>query len=135
VQRLWLATTDADSVVPRHWFTGQLTHAQGTDLVAGTVDVADWSGWPDSFVELYQGIYLSEGHHVHGANLAFRANAYVDSGGFRPIPQGEDGLLVQAFRRRGHRVRHVNDLTVQTSARKDARCHGGFGDYLQTLAS
>lgn len=133
--RLWLATTDADTVVPKHWFTGQFQHARtGVDLLAGTVDVADWSTWPDSLPMLYHGIYLNEWHHVHGANLAFRATAYVDSGGFRPVPTAEDALLVQAFRRRGHRVRYVGDLPVLTSARPDPRCRGGFGDYLRALA-
>ena len=39
---VWLATTDADSVVPPHWLRRQLRYAsQGWDVVLGTVSVAD----------------------------------------------------------------------------------------------
>ncbi|MEO6397118.1 MAG: glycosyltransferase family 2 protein, partial [Tepidiformaceae bacterium] len=37
---LWVACTDADTVVPKTWISGQLTHANaGADAVAGLVDV------------------------------------------------------------------------------------------------
>jgi hypothetical protein len=36
----WLATTDADSLVPSDWLTGQPRYARsGTELAVGTVDV------------------------------------------------------------------------------------------------
>lgn len=44
---LWLATTDADSRVPRSWLAWHLAHGRaGADLLAGTVAVDDWSAWP-----------------------------------------------------------------------------------------
>ena len=44
LERTWVASTDADSVVPAHWLTSQLAAADaGADLVLGTVrpDPAD----------------------------------------------------------------------------------------------
>src|ERR1700679_1715895 len=43
-ERLWLATTDADSVVPTGWLADQLRSADaGWEAVVGTVAVADWA--------------------------------------------------------------------------------------------
>ncbi len=43
VRGTWLATTDADSVVPAHWLMAQLRHTErGARMVAGTVAVQDW---------------------------------------------------------------------------------------------
>ena len=35
--------------------------------------------------------------HVHGANLGFRASAYLTAGGFPPVPTAEDHALVAAL--------------------------------------
>ena len=44
---VWLATTDADTLVPACWLRQQAAYAsQGWDAVAGTIRVADWSGYP-----------------------------------------------------------------------------------------
>jgi hypothetical protein len=45
----WLATTDADSVVPRHWLTAQMSHAAASArVVVGTVTVTDWQERTDA---------------------------------------------------------------------------------------
>ncbi|WP_436762273.1 glycosyltransferase [Streptosporangium sp. V21-05] len=44
---VWVATTDADTLVPPCWLSRQLRHAaQGWEAVVGTVTVTDWSGYP-----------------------------------------------------------------------------------------
>lgn len=44
---VWLATTDADTMVPPGWLRLQLARAgQGWDVVLGTVTVTDWSEHP-----------------------------------------------------------------------------------------
>jgi len=44
---VWLATTDADTVVPTGWLRRQLEYADaGCDVVLGTVTVTDWDGHP-----------------------------------------------------------------------------------------
>ncbi|MER5648675.1 glycosyltransferase [Streptosporangium sp. NPDC002524] len=44
---VWVATTDADTLVPPCWLGRQLRHAaQGWEAVVGTVTVTDWSGYP-----------------------------------------------------------------------------------------
>jgi hypothetical protein len=81
--RLWLATTDADTVVPPGWLARQLAHAvAGWDAVAGTVEVTDWSGhaaWVQaSFDAAYRVWRPVQPHpHVHGANLGVRGSAYL----------------------------------------------------------
>jgi len=40
---IWLATTDADTIVPASWLRQHVRYAsQGWDAVAGTVRVGDW---------------------------------------------------------------------------------------------
>ncbi|WP_239072180.1 hypothetical protein [Streptomyces bauhiniae] len=73
--------------------------------------------------------------HVHGANLGFAADAYLDAGGFPPLTTGEDRALVHALERRGHRVLRTAACPVLTSPRLRPRAHGGFGHFLSAIAA
>ncbi|WP_329579322.1 glycosyltransferase [Kitasatospora sp. NBC_01250] len=136
---VWLAHTDADSRVPADWLAHQLAHAaRGWHAVVGTVRVADWTGHPEgaaaAFRRHYQRKWTADGHrHVHGANLAVRADAYRAAGGFRPLPAGEDSALVTALEAAGHRIQRTARSPVTTSARRNPRARGGFGDFLRDL--
>lgn len=133
-ERAWLASTDADTLVPRRWIAEQIGHARDSDAVVGTVRVRDWSprdpGAGRRFDRMYPRGEGGTHPHVHGANLGVRASAYTDAGGFPPLACSEDLALVAALEAAGHRVRRPRDLPVTTSARSDPRARGGFGDYL-----
>jgi glycosyltransferase involved in cell wall biosynthesis len=132
---LWLATTDADSRVPPLWLARQLRHASaGADVVAGTVTVEDWSPWPPPLAVTYRTGYDREAWHVHGANLAASATAYLAVGGFPPLALAEDHAFVAAARATGHRIAYAHDLPVVTSSRRTARAAGGFSAFLGRLA-
>lgn len=135
---VWLATTDADTVVPPHWLRRQLRYAsQGWDVVLGTVSVADWEGHPPHVPAAFQAQYESgtgPHPHVHGANLGIRASAYLTAGGFRSVPTAEDHALLAAVTEAGCAVLQASDITVQTSARRLARAPAGFSHLLRTLA-
>ncbi len=134
---LWLATTDADSTVSRHWLSRQLRHASsGADVVAGTVVVASWTGWGAERRRSYEDSYAlqlePDGHgHVHGANLGIRATTYQRIGGFPPVARDEDVSLVRAAREAGAVIAWATDLPVRTSARADGRAPSGFAETLQ----
>jgi glycosyltransferase involved in cell wall biosynthesis len=133
--RLWLASTDADSRVPPQWITHQVDLADaGADLVLGTVDVDDWSGHPEHVAVTWRAGYdHGDGHrHVHGANVGARADAYLAVGGFDGLDSGEDVALATALRHR--RVVRSGAAPVLTSARVRPRAPGGFGDHLLALA-
>ena len=102
--RTWLATTDADSVVPTTWLADQAVHHRAlVQGVVGTVSV-DWQEHSATTRGRYDGLYRVRDPgvhgHVHGANLGVRADAYWRVGGFRPLHVGEDvdlvGRLVEA---------------------------------------
>jgi glycosyltransferase involved in cell wall biosynthesis len=133
---LWLATTDADSVVPESWFAAQLRHAAaGARVVAGTVVVADWQDHSHAVRDRAVQDYFAAPHrHIHGANLSFTSAAYQAAGGFPPVASGEDVALVDAFRRNDEPIAWAMDLAVTTSARRQARAPGGFANYLSSLA-
>jgi glycosyltransferase involved in cell wall biosynthesis len=135
---VWLATTDADTVVPPGWLRRQLAWAgQGWDVVLGTVTVTDWSEHPPQVPMAFEARYESGGRphpHVHGANLGIRASAYLAAGGFTPLRTAEDHALVVAAARTGCSVLRASDTPVQTSARRQARAPLGFSHLLQTLA-
>ncbi len=136
-EQLWLATTDADSQVPREWFVDQLQwRAEGWDAVAGTVSVADWSAHDEVVRTRFADCYAWSGAdhpHVHGANLSLSGSAYAAIGGFPPLALAEDHALVAALEARGLRVARAGLRPVVTSARRDPRSAGGFGSLLTTL--
>jgi hypothetical protein len=131
----WLATTDGDSIVPRHWFAAQVRHAAaGARVVAGTVTAKDWEERSSSLRERVRRDYRAGPHrHVHGANLSFAADAYRAADGFDPVASDEDVRLVHAFRANGESITWATDLAVVTSARRHARAPRGFAGYLSAL--
>lgn len=136
----WIATTDADTVVAPTWLLAQLRHAAtGADVVVGTVTVDDWTPWSDELPPAYLSAYASKVDglthgHVHGANLGFRAEAYLAAGGFPARTVSEDWAFVVAARSAGLRVVHATNLPVRTSARPRSRVDAGFAGYLSTLS-
>jgi glycosyltransferase involved in cell wall biosynthesis len=134
---VWLATTDADTLVPACWLREHVRYGdQGWDAVAGTVRVADWSGYRPEVRSLFHTRYgtgTGPHTHVHGANLGVRAAAYLRAGGFPDVPTAEDRALVAALTAAGGRVRRTRALAVVTSARREARAPHGFSDYLAEL--
>jgi glycosyltransferase involved in cell wall biosynthesis len=134
----WLATTDADTLVAPDWLARQLSYAnQGWEAVTGTVTVADWSEHPAQTSSVFAARYRhdSGSHpHVHGANLGVNAEAYLAAGGFPPLRTGEDHALVARLTAAGRKILPATDVTVVTSARRQARAPHGFGHLLTTLA-
>jgi len=135
---VWIATTDADTRVPRCWLRRQIRYAgQGWKGVAGTVTVEDWAGHPPQvrrrYTERYQA-WQRHHPHVHGANLGFAADAYLAVGGFRPLPTAEDHALVADLLRAGVPLLRTTRIPVVTSARSRARAPFGFAWLLSMLA-
>lgn len=129
----WVITTDADTVVPRHWLKEHVwTACRGVDLVVGTVEP---SGLPPWMAAKWHGAHrLVEGHgHVFGANLGFRASAYLAAGGFRPGPSSEDVDLVDRLRASGARWVATDRMRVITSGRLVGRAPAGLSTYLTQL--
>ena len=134
---IWLATTDADTLVPARWLREHARYGdEGWDAVAGTVRVADWSGYQPGTRTQFRKRYgagAGQHAHVHGANLGFRAAAYLGAGGFPDVPTAEDRALVEALTANGSRVRRTRALSVVTSARREGRAPHGFSHYLAEL--
>lgn len=135
---VWLATTDADSVVAADWLACHLRWAStGVDAVAGLVDVA-WR--PDQrhlaqrhSLALARGGTTTGHHHVHGANLGVRASRWAEVGGCGDGEDGEDGELWRRLRAAGVAPLGVTDLRVRTSARLHGRAPKGFSGYLRAM--
>jgi glycosyltransferase involved in cell wall biosynthesis len=135
---VWLATTDADTLVPPGWLTRQVAYAgQGFDATVGTVTVSDWSGHPPHVPVRFAAQYEhgpGTHPHVHGANLGMRAAAYLAAGGFAALRTAEDHALVDALAAAGQKILRPTDLAVVTSARHRARAPHGFSHLLTRLA-
>ena len=134
---LWIANTDADSVVPPDWLVAQVRMAAaGRDLVVGTVRPRPDDLTPDVLGGLARAAQLSDGHeHVHGANLGFSLAAYLPVGGFAPLPVHEDVELVEAMRRASLDWVATGAIAVSTSGRRTARAPHGFASYLDGLGA
>jgi glycosyltransferase involved in cell wall biosynthesis len=134
LDRLWLASTDADSRVPAGWLTTQLAFARrGAEVVLGTVDVDDWGDHPTQVARRWRSAYAAvDGHpHVHGANVGCRADAYVAAGGFLALSSDEDVALVSALA--GRCTVRTGEIPVLTSARRESRAEQGFAAHLAQL--
>jgi len=130
---VWIACTDADTLVPPHWLVRHEELSHDLDAVVGTVEPL---GLTDAVVlaEWRARHELTEGHpHVHGANLGIRASTYLEVGGFRPLALDEDVDLVRRVRAHTTRWAATDSLRVRSSARRSGRVRGGFADYLADL--
>jgi cellulose synthase/poly-beta-1,6-N-acetylglucosamine synthase-like glycosyltransferase len=134
----WLASTDADTVVPETWLDHQLGLARlGVAGVAGIVAVDAFTDHPAHVPGRWAGLYdgpLDDPHpHIHGANLGVRADAYLAVGGWAALEQGEDRQLWAALQDAGYPVASPRSLVVTTSGRAHSRVRGGFADSLNVL--
>ncbi len=134
LERVWIANTDADSIVPTDWLVQQLDLAAvGATAVAGIVALTADPCEPAllrRFLDSY--VVSSDGSHphVHGANLGVRADAYLAVGGWAALTTGEDHDLWNRLRGGGHRVVSTSSLVVGTSARLRGRAPAGFANEL-----
>ncbi|MEV0848407.1 glycosyltransferase [Streptomyces sp. NPDC049954] len=142
---VWIATTDADSLVPPDWLAHQWQRAaEGWECVLGTVRLEACPQLPPEVVERHRSLYYADrapgaaswSHpHVHGANFGVCAQAYARAGGFPALEHSEDRALVRALERDGARVLRTDRCPVLTSGRTDPRAPHGFGAFLQDLAT
>ncbi|RYB92061.1 glycosyltransferase [Nocardioides oleivorans] len=134
---LWLANTDADSVVPPHWLTTQVRLATaGFDLVVGTVRPLPADLSPDALAAWHERHSTADGHeHVHGANLGFTTAAYATVGGYAPLRAHEDVEIVAAMKEAGLGWIATGAIPVTTSGRAVSRVTDGFATYLEGLAT
>jgi glycosyltransferase involved in cell wall biosynthesis len=119
---IWLANTDADSVVPPHWLIHMVDAGDtGYDLVLGTVRPG--SGLPLTIEQDWlDQHHLGEGHpHVHGANFGVRASTYLDAGGWQPYRSSEDVDLADRIQRNQAAIQRTAAIPVVTSSRMHGR--------------
>ena len=132
---VWMANTDADSVVPSNWLSEQVRLAEsGADVMIGTVR-PDFDDLTEGQVRAWRATHVrgEPNGHVHGANLGMSAAAYVDAGGVPPLALAEDQALVDALRVRARRLVATGRIPVSTSGRRESRTTGGFADHLREL--
>jgi glycosyltransferase involved in cell wall biosynthesis len=135
--RTWLASTDADTIVPPDWLERQVAEAQrGTIALAGVVTLREDDAVDPRVRLRFDATYgsaVDDGHHhVHGANFGCRGDAYELVGGWRPVDHSEDHDLWRRLTGVG-RVKALGSLTVATSARLVGRAPSGFADDLRAL--
>jgi glycosyltransferase involved in cell wall biosynthesis len=127
-RHVWLAHTDADTVVPAHWLIAQLELAERrVAAVAGTVELGN--DVDDSlraqFAAEYQTSPDGTHRHVHGANMGTRGDVYLLAGGWTRLHTGEDHDLWSRLNRVTTGVSSTA-IAVRTSARQVGRAPAGF---------
>ncbi len=138
--RLWLLSTDADSVVPLDWVSGLLRAAwEGeADVVAGLVDLVGWRGGRAArraYRQILAEKLLPDGghEHVYAANLAIRWTTFQAIDGFPGLPHGEEAGLLRAATDAGARLATPRAPRVRTSGRVPGRAPQGLADLLGRL--
>lgn len=137
LRRVWLANTDADTVVPITWLTAQVQLADcGYDAVAGTVALLEDADWSPTVAERFERAYrwpqATRHPHIHGCNLGVRASSYLEVGGWADQRTAEDGDLWRRLTART-RVLSSAENRVFTSARIEGRAPAGFAGHLISL--
>ena len=136
LDRVWIANTDADCVVPPDWLSLQLELGANHHAVGGIVELDPVTS-PVPLLAAFHEDYGIDGDlhsHVHGANLGLRADAYVGAGGWsRTAALGEDCQLWAALAGSGRPVLQTTAVRVKTSARTVSRVEGGFATHLANL--
>ena len=143
--RTWVLSTDADTHVGTAWVGDILREAARTSAVAvvGLAPLDAWHGGEegeDAYADLLAAKMRTEDRdalhqhdHVYGANLAVRADAYLDVGGFPQAVHGEDQALLDALVAAGHPVLRTRSIAVTTSGRLRGRAQGGLAEHLALL--
>jgi GT2 family glycosyltransferase len=134
-EQLWVATTDADSMVPADWLERHYAIAtEGAHVLTGTVEPDPSELSSTTLSNWYAGHELREGHpHIHGANLGMRADVFEQLGGFGDQELHEDRDFVAQARCRGYVITATDSCRVCTSGRIQSRLTGGFADFLANL--
>lgn len=142
METLWMASTDADTLVPADWLERQLDFADhGFAAVMGTVALRTDEPARTELRHRFHAAYsrpMGAGDaldhpHVHGANFGIRADAYVSAGGWADLATGEEHDLVRRVRALGWSTVSPADLVVLTSPRLRARAPDGFATDLRVL--
>ncbi|SDH60352.1 glycosyltransferase [Agrococcus jejuensis] len=129
---VWIASTDADSVVPADWLAVHLGHAdRGADVVLGLVHLPP--GHESAAALARWHARSQQGDRIHGANLGVRLDAYRAVGGFPPLAAHEDVSLVAALVDARRRVVPTARASVRTSGRAEGRAPSGFARHLRTI--
>lgn len=129
--RVWLANTDGDTVVPVDWLRAHVEHAHEHDALVGTVRPEPADLDPEAYERWRETRAREESiGSIHGANLGVRASAYLAAGGFGAEALHEDVGLVERLRGIGARIGATDRGEVVTSGRRDNRVAGGYGAYL-----
>lgn len=130
----WIACTDADTIVEPDWLLRQMQH-QPTDAICGIVMLDDLSQLPPEKQQKYLTHYQDsmDHQHIHGANLSFSADAYLQAGGFEPVSCHEDVSLIKKFITQCCKITWSNLVRVTTSSRLNGRAPQGLSDFLKQL--
>jgi glycosyltransferase involved in cell wall biosynthesis len=130
----FIATTDADTILPDRWLEIMLSHFEKNDEVVAVVG-------PDGPIEksikamlvyfflrniIHLGTYFGF-YTTGGTNSGFRRSAFLDVGGYRPLPHSDDVEIGFRLKEIG-RIVYDSDLYVRLSVRRMEK-----NGYMRTL--
>ena len=129
----WLASTDADSIVPADWLAAQ--REGDHDAFCGVVDLHTHNARDRQLRRRFVASERWGDDHgrIHGANLGVSAAAYQRAGGFAAVRCHEDVGLIERLRGQGAHIVWRGEPRVLTSGRLQGRAQGGFADHLKAL--
>lgn len=116
--QVWIANTDADTHVARNWLRVLVNWAnEGVAALAGVVKLEREPAGTH--------------RHIHGANVAIRADAFLDAGGWSHRNLADDDCLWSRLRCRGWRIVSPSNSVVVRATRLHGAARGGFADALR----
>jgi len=125
-----VATTDADCEPHRGWAESIIKQFRDEEVVAvtGLLKPFDWSSmnllegllykvlFELSNLALMIGAYFGQ-YHLCGANSAFRKDAFLKVGGYKPLAYADDVEIIKRIKKQG-KVRLSRGMTINYSVRR-----------------
>ena len=119
----FIATTDADCIVPNRWLEFFLEDFQDSNVVAVTgPDGPIEKNWKSNLIYFIfrfvgQGSALFNLYGTVGANSAFRKSAFLKCGGYKPLPHNDDVEIAFRIKKLGKIVYDIRTF-VNLSVRR-----------------
>jgi glycosyltransferase involved in cell wall biosynthesis len=146
VGRAGIASTDADSAVPPHWFSALRTLLEnGHPVIAGDIELEPGTDpalraarerrLAHRLAHVRAGDPAAEHPHFAGANLAWSAAALAGLGPLPAPPSLEDDALRRRCEALGLPILRDASFAVRTSARLDGRAPLGLASALRADAA
>ncbi len=138
----FILSTDADTVVPPHWVQTYVDAFRTQPDVAAFTNIGrieDCTRWKNTFLTYGSWACIRTMYGItgftclNGFNFGIRRSVYERSGGFDPLSDAQEDMLLTLRVRQIGKVRMLNAMPVTSGRRFEESLLKGMGEYAKTF--